>query len=106
MNSHSGNKRKSFVKILIIILITLTVFILFPRTSVLKDGGTVCYESFPFGIIYEVQKRHSYITDNKVIYHERGTIVYIFGNEIYNSSHIDYEHPAFFEHSSGKEKRS
>ncbi len=39
MNSHSGNKRNTFVKVLLIVFIAMTVFIMFPRISVLKDGG-------------------------------------------------------------------
>ena len=34
------------------------------------------------------------------------TIICIFGKEIYNSSHIDYDHPAFFEHSSEADAHS
>lgn len=107
MNSHSGNKRNTFVKVLLIVFIAMTVFIMFPRISVLKDGGgTVCYESFPLGIIYEIQQRHSYIMEKGVTYQESGTIIYIFGKEIYNSSHIDYDHPAFFEHTSEEKVHS
>lgn len=88
-------RRLTIGKMVLILIAAVFVFIMFPRISVLKDGGTVCYESFPLGIIYEIQQRHSYIIEKGVTYQESGTIIYIFGKEIYNSSHIDYDHPAF-----------
>lgn len=79
--------------IILIVISVLLVFLLFPRRERLKDGGTVTYESFGFGAIYTIEKRHEIYSENGTDYYIVGTVIYVFGHEIYNNSHVDYDHP-------------
>jgi len=66
-------------KIIIIGVLIILLILLIPRKNYLNDGGTVEYKA----LTYKVSKVHS-LTEIHNIYNE-GTIVEIFGFEIYNS---------------------
>lgn len=69
---------KKTVIIIILILIVL-LLLLFPKVDVLNDGGTKIYKS----LTYEITKVHKIKEDSLNEFYE-GTIVKIFGKEIYN----------------------
>ena len=79
--------------IILIVISVLLVFLLFPRRDCLKDGGTITYESFWVGAIYTIEKRHEIYSENGTGYYIVGTVIYVFGHDIYNNSHVDYDHP-------------
>lgn len=79
--------------IILIVISVLLVFLLFPRRDCLKDGGTITYESFWVGAIYTIEKRHEIYSENGTGYYIIGTVIYLFGKEIYNDAHVDYDHP-------------
>lgn len=56
--------------------------LLFPVRNVMNDGGTVRYEAISH--IYAVDCLHR-MTDEEGVY-TVGTVVYIYGNEVYNDS--------------------
>ena len=66
-------------KIVIGITILLAVILLFPIPMRLKDGGTVVYQA----VLYRVEKVHRLALEAVDGYVD-GTIVEIFGVEIYN----------------------
>ncbi len=91
-----SRKKHSVVKtVVLIVVIAVLVFFLFPRKCHLKDGGTEIISSFPWGvgIVYSIENRHSLHNENGNTYYEIGTIVKIFGIEVYNDAHVDYDHP-------------
>ena len=95
-------KRKYLLKPTIIsltIIAVLLIFLLFPRKSGFKDGGTVVYESFGFGVIYRVEDRHRIANEGGYGYYEVGKVITVFGFEIYNNAHIDYETKSQLNHS-------
>ena len=57
-----GNKKTKTKKVIGIISIVLVAiilgFILFPRRYELKDGGSVAYCSYGYGIIYQVENQN------------------------------------------------
>ena len=69
---------------IIISAAVLLVIALFPFGEHLRDGGTVIYE--PVTKIYRIDKMHA-LTG---IYGEYyvGTVIYIFGQEVYNDTRI------------------
>lgn len=94
MNNKSAKKHMSKQLIITFIVIFIVfVFLLFPRRDCLKDGGTITYESFWVGAIYTIEKRHEIYSENGTGYYIIGTVIYLFGNEIYNDAHVDYDHP-------------
>lgn len=67
-------------KILIIIVILLILLILFiPEVNGLNDGGTVILKS----LTYEIIKVHK-IKEYSLNEYYEGTVVRIFGHEVYN----------------------
>lgn len=68
-------------KVIIGICILLAIVLLIPIPMHLKDGGTVVYNA----ILYRVEKVHRIdtVSSEKINYLE-GTIVKIFGIEVYN----------------------
>ena len=62
------NKRITIGKVILLLLIAIFVFIMFPRRYSMKDGGTVYYGSWP-----------AYIR--------------IFENVVYEDTYVDYDHP-------------
>ena len=93
-----GNKKTKTKKVIGIISIVLVAiilgFILFPRRYELKDGGSVAYCSYGYGIIYQVENRNRIYIEGDYSYYEIGTVVYVFGIEVFNNAHVDYEHPS------------
>ena len=93
-----GNKKSKTKKVIGIISIVLVAiilgFILFPRRYELKDGGSVAYCSYGYGIIYQVENRNRIYIEGDYSYYEIGTVVYVFGIEVFNNAHVDYEHPS------------
>ena len=92
MSDQAKKKPKKGVVVAIILVAVILVFLLFPRKYGFKDGGSVLYCSFGFGAIYGVEKRHCYYQEVGYMYYEIGTVVTIFGIEVYNDAHVDYEH--------------
>ena len=89
-----SKKRNKTIKIVVLILVALLVFVLFfPLKLYLKDGGTVEYVGC-LGATYSVSKLHrlSNDPDGNACY-EVGTVIKVFGIEVYNDSYIDYDHP-------------
>lgn len=68
-------------KVIIGICILLAIVLLIPIPMHLKDGGTVVYNA----VLYRVEKVHRIdtVSSEKIDYLE-GTIVKIFGIEVYN----------------------
>ena len=72
-------------KVISIICILLAMVLLIPIPTALKDGGTVIYNA----ILYQVKTVHSLVDtsidkDNDKDGYTEGTIVKIFGIEVYN----------------------
>jgi hypothetical protein len=96
VQNDAPNGGMSFAKIgltavvcLIFQFIALIVFavIMFPVRNELNDGGTVRYEAVSH--IYAVDDLHR-MTDEEGVY-TVGTVIYIYGNEVYNNSRNVYE---------------
>ena len=83
----SRKKHNAPIVIVLLLILAVLIFVLFPRKYMLTDGGTVIYGSFPVAVIYSVEDRHALCSENGTTYYE------IFGIEIYNDAHIDYDHP-------------
>ena len=100
-------KQKSLKKIITItVLIAVAVFFLFPRRYSYLDGGSVAYGSFDYGFIYRVELRHRFPSEddeNGYGYYENGTVISVFGIEIYNNAKTDYNDLAVAPHSPDKE---
>ena len=101
-----GRKTKKPVNpkkiIVIVIIFAVAVFILFPRRYAYLDGGSVAYGSFDYGFIYSVEQRHrlpSTVDKNGYGYYENGTVIKIFGIEIYSNAKTDYDDLAITPHS-------
>ena len=69
-------KKKIIIAVIIIILLVLLI----PIPSRLKDGGTVEYKA----LTYKISNVHRLVANSETGY-EDGTIIEIFGIEIYNS---------------------
>ena len=96
----SKEKPKDLKKITVtVIIVAIAIFLLFPRIYSFKDGGTVVYASFGFGLLYSVEQRHRLYDEAGYAYYEIGTVITIFGIEVYNNAHVDYEHGHSLEHS-------
>ncbi len=89
----SRKKHNAPVVIVLLLILAVLIFVLFPRKYMLTDGGTVIYGSFPVAVIYSVEDRHALCSENGTTYYEIGTVVKFFGIEVYNDAHIDYDHP-------------
>ena len=88
-------EKNKAVKIFIICLsVVLSVFLLFPRVTCQLDGGSAQYFSFGGGLIYYIDRRHSFYEEGGNIYYQVGSIIYIFGHEVFNNVHVDYSHLA------------
>jgi len=100
-------KQKSLKKIITItVLIAVAVFFLFPRRYSYLDGGSVAYGSFDLGFTYKVEQRHrlpSVVDADGYGYYENGTVISVFGIEIYSNAHTDYNDLAVAPHSPDKE---
>ena len=89
------NKKDKKLYIALIIVIALyLVYLLFPRATYQLDGGSAQYFSFGGGLIYYIDKHHSFYEEGGNIYYEVGCIIYIFGHEVFNNVHVDYSHLA------------
>ena len=93
-----------FLLVIDIVMNAVLVFLLFPRRDRLKDGGTVTYESFWFGSIYSIEKLHEIYFDGYYNSFRVGTIITVFGEEIYNSAHVDYSNGYYAETMSSEEE--
>lgn len=89
---------KGVVATIIVVAIILTV-VLFPRRNCLLDGGTVIYRSIAFERLYQVEHRHRLYDEAGYVYYEKGYIVTVFGIEVFNNAHVDYEHGHPLQHS-------
>lgn len=81
---------------IIIAILVVLVILLFPKVIALNDGGTKIYKS----LVYEVTKVHK-IKANSLNEFNEGTIVKIFGKEVYNNVPKDVDVIA-----DGKEKEN
>lgn len=83
------NKSKKKTKIIITIVIVLIImaFLLFPRKYQLLDGGSTGYRGFMY--IYSIEDRCSFVSLDGEYYYEKGTVISIFGIEIYNQTELD-----------------
>ena len=86
-------KELTIGKVVLIILIAVFVFIMFPRRYSMKDGGTVYYGSWPAYIIYSVQRVHELVQENNRKYFRKGIRIRIFENVVYEDTYVDYDHP-------------
>ena len=92
-------KPKSLKKVVTIVVIAMTViFLLFPREYYFLDGGSKMYCSL-FGFIYRVEQLHKIYDEAGYSYYEIGTVVTVFGIEVFNNAHVDYEHGHPLQHS-------
>lgn len=87
------NKRITIGKVILLLLIAIFVFIMFPRRYSMKDGGTVYYGSWPAYIIYSVQRVHELVQENNRKYFRKGIRIRIFENVVYEDTYVDYDHP-------------
>jgi len=98
----SNRKRISKSEIIVLITIVfLIVFLLFPRRYNYLDGGSVAYGSVGLGFIYRVEQRHrlpSIVDAEGYGYYENGTVITVFGIEIYNDAHTDFDDLAVAPH--------
>lgn len=92
MNKKPVNN-KTIITIIILCLIAVVIVALFPRRYGIKDGGSVRFESVCLGGIYVIEKRHMLILEGGKTYYEIGTVISIFGVEVYNDASIDYSNP-------------
>lgn len=97
-------KNKLIIIVISIAVCVLLAFLLFPRKYEFKDGGSVMYCSVAFGAIYKVEQRHRIYVENGYSYFEIGTVVTVFGVELYNNAHVDYDHPQSLAHSEEVQK--
>ncbi len=99
MRGYYGQKKGKKVKIIIIIAIVLIllVFLLFPRKYQLLDGGSTGYRGFMY--IYSIEDRCIFVSLDGEYYYEKGTVITIFGIEIYNGTKIDTTQTAIGHHS-------
>ncbi len=67
-------------KVLVVLAIAL-ILMLIPIKSHLKDGGTVEYRA----VLYKVSKIHSMTVNENQKGYNVGTVIEIFGFEIYNN---------------------
>ncbi len=108
MNKQTNNDKKTGKKkyVIIFLVVFLILFLLFPRRYTYLDGGSVAYGSFGFGIIYKVEQRHGLpqtVDADGYGYYENGTVISIFGIEIYNNAHTDYDDLAIAPHDPNNE---
>ena len=74
-------------KIIVILVVIVLLVLLFPIKNKLKDGGTVEYKE----LVYKISKVKRLIPieekeqDVKIKKYEQGTMIEIFGFEIYNN---------------------
>ena len=74
-------------KIIVILVVIVLLVLLFPIKNKLKDGGTVEYKA----LVYKISKVKRLIPieekeqDVKIKKYEQGTMIEIFGFEIYNN---------------------
>ena len=80
-------KTKKIVLIVLLAVVAILNFLLFPRRYRVLDGGSVFYQSAGFGFIYSIEIRHELSRD----YYEVGTVIQVFGKEIFNNTHLDYD---------------
>lgn len=98
--THKG-KMATLRFILISLTALLIIFLLFPRKYTYLDGGSVAYGSVGLGFIYRVEQRHrtpSIVDADGYGYYENGTVISVFGIEIYNNAHTDYNNLAVAPH--------
>lgn len=83
--------KKKVINALICVVIAVLVVLLFPCVYVLRDGGSIVFES----LTYTVSKHHSmlYGWNNQYIenWYWVGYTVEIFGKEVFDNSHTDIE---------------
>ena len=89
--------RKTTIVIIILVFVAISAFLLFPRKYQLLDGGSTGYRGFMF--IYSIEKRCSFVPLDGEYYYEKGTVITIFGIEIYNGTKIDTTQTAIGHHS-------
>ena len=100
MNIRSKKHKNKFFHIAFMLVLAILVFLLFPRVTCQLDGGSAQYFSFGGGLIYYIDRRHSFYEEGGNIYYQVGSIIYIFGHEVFNNVHVDYSHLSVETHSS------
>lgn len=91
-------KPKSLKKVVtIVVIVMIVIFLLFPRVLYFRDGGSKMYCSL-FGFI-RVEQLHKIYDEAGYSYYEIGTVVTVFGIEVFNNAHVDYEHGHPLQHS-------
>ena len=89
--------RKTTIVIIILVFVAFSVFLIFPRKYQLLDGGSTGYRGFMY--IYSIEDRCSFVSLDGEYYYEKGTVITIFGIEIYNGTKIDTTQTAIGHHS-------
>ena len=89
--------RKTTIVIIILVFVAISAFLLFPRKYQLLDGGSTGYRGFMY--IYSIEDRCSFVSLDGEYYYEKGTVITIFGIEIYNGTKIDTTQTAIGHHS-------
>ena len=95
MDNSKKNKKLKYLSI-----IEIALFLVFTRVTCQLDGGSAQYFSFGGGLIYYIDRRHSFYEEGGTIYYQVGCIIFIFGHEVFNNVHVDYSQPAVETHSS------
>ena len=94
--------RKTTIVIIILVFVAISAYLLFPRKYQLLDGGSTGYRGFMY--IYSIEDRCSFVSLDGEYYYEKGTVITIFGIEIYNGTKIDTTQTAIGHHSPEAEK--
>ena len=89
--------RKTTIVIIILVFVAISAYLLFPRKYQLLDGGSTGYRGFMY--IYSIEDRCSFVSLDGEYYYEKGTVITIFGIEIYNGTKIDTTQTAIGHHS-------
>ena len=91
-------KELTIGKVVLIMLIAVFIFIMFPRRNSVLDGGTVYYESWPLGIVYSVENLHEFVSEKNNNYFGKGIRIRILHKIVYEDSYVDYDHPLSTDH--------
>ena len=95
------NKNLSKRTTVILVIIAVFIFALFPRCRLIRDGGSVFYESIGGGMIYTVKMIHSlpsHVDENGYGYYEKGVVIIIFNKVVYSHVYTDYDDLAIAPH--------
>lgn len=94
-------KGKGMTKVIVIAVLIILIFLLFPRRYSLKDGGSVIWGSIGYGCIYTIELRHKLpisVDERGYGYYENGVIISVLGITIFNNSSTDYSDIAIAPH--------